>query len=112
MNKEHFSTFVSTFALMCSMGQCGSVHAAKVSSSTIIHSVSSVSHGGSRAEAVISGRQGTISLNGDRVEVRDGKLMWNGVSYGTVGKHSVVKYTVDGSVKKLFVDGVERLPDP
>lgn len=112
MNREHFSSFVSTFALMCSMGQCGSVHAAKVSSSTVIQSVSSVSLGGSRAEAVISGRQGTISLNGDRVEVRDGKLTWNGVSYGTVGKNSVVKYTVDGSVKKLFVDGVERLPEP
>jgi hypothetical protein len=34
------------------------------------------------------------------------------VSYGTVGKNSVVKYIANGSVKKLFVDGVERSADP
>jgi hypothetical protein len=112
MNREQFLIFVAVFALMCSTKQSGSAHAATVSSSTVIQSVSSVSVGGSHAEAVISGPHGTISLNGDRVEVRDGKLTVNGVSYGTVGKNSVVKYTVHGSVKKLFVDGVERLPDP
>lgn len=52
-----------------------------------------------------------IIINGDRVEIKDGKLTLNGVSYGTVSKQSVVKYTVNGKVKKLLVDGVERKPD-
>jgi hypothetical protein len=112
MNKEQFLTFASSLLLMCSTGQGTAAYAANVSSSTVSSSVSSVSLGGSHAQAVISGQQGIISINGDRVEVKDGRLTWNGVSYGTVGKNSVVKYIANGSVKKLFVDGVERSADP
>ncbi|BBA33256.1 uncharacterized protein sS8_1296 [Methylocaldum marinum] len=112
MNKEQFTTFVSSLVFMSSTTQYASVNAASISNSTISSSVSSVSLGHANGQAVISGQQGKISLNGDRVEVRDGRVTWNGVSYGAVGKKSIVTYVVDGSVKRLFVDGVERLPDP
>jgi hypothetical protein len=112
MNKERFSIFISSFTLACLMGQGALVSAAGISSSVVSSSISSVSVGGSHAQAVITGQHGTIALNGDRVEVKDGRLTWNGVPYGTVGKNSVVKYIVNGSVKKLFVDEIERQPDP
>ncbi|HET8700500.1 MAG TPA: hypothetical protein VFL97_02400 [Nitrococcus sp.] len=57
------------------------------------------------------GQNGVITINGDRVEVKDGKLTLNGISYGTVGEQSVVKYIVHGSAKRLLVDGAERKPD-
>ncbi|MGX2040794.1 hypothetical protein ACWJKU_11785 [Methylocaldum sp. MU1018] len=107
MNKERFSAFVSSLMFMYSAGHGESASAAAVSSS-----ISSVSNGNSSAQAVITGQRGTVALNGDRIEVKDGRLTWNGVPHGTVGKNSVVKYIVNGTVKKLFVDGIERLPDP
>ncbi|HYE35361.1 hypothetical protein [Methylocaldum sp.] len=112
MNKEQFSTFISSLMFMYSTEHGSSAFAATNSSSTVSSSISSVSVGGSHAQAVITGQHGTIALNGDRVEVKDGRLTWNGVPHGVVGKNSVVKYTVNGTVKKLFVDGVERRPDP
>jgi|GEM_PF-1709631 len=112
MNKEQFSTFISSLMFMCSTGHGASAFAVNNSSSIVSSSISSVSIGGSHAQAVITGQHGIIALNGDQVEVKDGRLTWNGVPHGTVGKNSVVKYVVNGSVKKLFVDGVERQPDP
>ncbi|WP_156776866.1 hypothetical protein [Nitrococcus mobilis] len=74
-------------------------------------SISTGSGSSSTAQATITGQNGLIIINGDRVEVKNGKLFLNGVSYGAVNERSVVKYTVQGNVKKLFVDGVARNPD-
>ena len=82
--------------------------AASSTYTSVSSSMSSVSGSGSTAEATISGQNGQIVVNGDRIEVKDGKLTWNGVPYGEVDERAVVKYTVNGGEKRLFVDGVER----
>lgn len=111
MNSKAVSFFISSLTLALATGQNPAAIAGTSISSTVISSTSSVSGSSSTAEATLTGQNGVIIINGDRVEVKNGKLSLNGVSYGTVGKQSVVKYTVQGRVKKLLVDGVERKPD-
>jgi len=107
MNPRSFATFISSITLAATTVHSTSTHAESVSSFV----TSSVTNGQSTAEATVSGQNGVITVNGDKVEIKDGRLSVNGIPYGTVGAHSVVKYTVNGKVKKLFVDGVERKPD-
>jgi hypothetical protein len=64
------------------------------------------------SESTITGSNGVIIVNGDTVKVENGRLTVNGVSYGTVENQSVVRYSVKGDTKKLFVDDVERHPSP
>ncbi|MCO6440031.1 MAG: hypothetical protein J5I81_02855 [Nitrococcus mobilis] len=107
-----FLLFIASFLLALATGHSLSAGAAGTSVTTSVSSsISTRSGSGSTAQASVSGQNGLIVINGDRVEVKDGKLFLNGVSYGTVGERSVVKYTVKGNVKKLSVDGVARNPD-
>lgn len=71
---------------------------------------SAVSGGHATAEAVVTGPNAVIAVNGDRVEIKQGRLSLNGVSYGTVDERSVVTYRVTGVRKTLLVDGRERRP--
>lgn len=66
--------------------------------------------GQSSMDAVISGQNGVIAFQDDRVVVEEGRLTLNGIPYGTVGPQSIVRFTVHSGVKRLLVDGVERAP--
>ena len=75
-------------------------------------SASSVSSGaasaGSSSEAIFTGNDGRHIVDGDVVEIKAGRLSVNGLPYGRVKTQSVVRYSVQGKKKTLFVDGVER----
>jgi hypothetical protein len=58
----------------------------------------------------MSGGNSVSIVNGDRVQIKGGKVTVNGSSYGAVKENAVVKYVVKRDEKKLFVDGVERKP--
>ncbi len=103
--------FIALFMFALTIGHSPSAVAGTSVSSSVSSSISMGSGSSSTAQASVTGQNGLIVINGDRVEVKDGKLFLNGVSYGRVGKHSVVKYTVKGNVKQLFVDGIARNPD-
>lgn len=109
MNARPFFTVPLALALVTAHNPLAI--AATSTGAAIISSTSSVSGNRSTAEATLTGQNGVLIVNGDRVELNDGELTLNGVSYGTVSKRSVVKYTVKGNVKRLLVDGVERKPD-
>lgn len=111
MGSKARSFFISSLTLALATASNPSAGAGTSASSTVISSISSGSGSSSTAEATVTGQNGVISINGDRVEITAGKLSLNGVSYGTVGEQSVVKYIVKDGVKKLLVDGVERKPD-
>lgn len=108
MNLQTVLLLAASVTLVLMVGQSPSAVAGSSSYTSASSSISSVSGSGLTAEATISGRNGQIVVNGDRIEVKDGKLTWNGVPYGRVDERAVVKYTVKDGVKKLFVDGVER----
>ena len=65
---------------------------------------------GGRVEAVVSGRNAVIDVNGDHVEIDDGRLTLNGVSYGRVREGSTVIFRLAGGKKTLLVD--DRLRHP
>ncbi|WP_163558002.1 hypothetical protein [Halomonas sp. NO4] len=72
--------------------------------------VSSSAGGHASAEAVITGPDAAVAVNGDRLEVRDGRLTLNGVAYGRVADGETVTYRVRDGVRTLQVDGVPREP--
>lgn len=75
---------------------------------TAIHSTST--HGKNFASASMTGKNGIITINGDTVQVDNGKLTVNGLFYGMVDQHAVIRYNVHNGIKKLFVDNTERTP--
>ncbi|WP_280552781.1 hypothetical protein [Halomonas sp. 25-S5] len=72
--------------------------------------VSSASGEGAVVEAVLTGPSARVAVNGDRVERYDGRLIVNGVSYGTVDAQAVVRYRVRGDERTVLVDDVVRAP--
>jgi hypothetical protein len=70
----------------------------------------SSSTGNFSSEASFTAHNGVHKVNGDTVEVKDGSLSVNGVSYGQVEKNSLVKYSVKRNKKVLTVDGAVRQP--
>ncbi|TCS36314.1 hypothetical protein EDC30_107131 [Paucimonas lemoignei] len=60
------------------------------------------------SEVSFSGNDGRHEVNGDVLEVRQGRLSVNGEYYGTVKSDSMIRYTVRGGQKKLTVDGKPR----
>lgn len=77
-------------------------------SAVSISSMSTAS--GGSVEAVVSGANAVIDVNNDHVEIDDGRLTLNGVSYGRVDERSTVTYRVSGGEKTLLVDGRVRRP--
>jgi hypothetical protein len=71
---------------------------------------SSTSAQGQSVSAVLAGSGGSIQVNGDHLEVKNGELILNRVSYGNVGKTSVIHYTVKVGMKTVTVDGIVRQP--
>lgn len=92
------------------------IPAAAATATTVISSTRSATpsnqSNSTSSESSISGTNGVIVVNGDTVKLQVGKLTLNGVPYGTVGNRPIVRYSVKGQVKKLFVDDVERHPSP
>jgi hypothetical protein len=88
------------------------IHAATTITSSTLSTTDSSQSNNTSAESTISGTNGVIVVNGDTVKMQAGKLTLNGVSYGTVGDRSIVRYSVKGQIKKLFVNDVERHPSP
>lgn len=103
--KSHFSMMPPL--IMACAASYGSEGMVNVNPHTTLTSSTGV-EGNSTAQATMRGKNGAINLNGDRVELKEGKLTVNGTSYGSVDAQSIVKYTVKGKEKKLWVDGVER----
>lgn len=102
------SGFFFQAVMAASMVGCNSsVHAVTGASSS---SSSSSSSSDAASEMMFTGNSGTLRINDDTVEARNGVVTVNGVSYGPVNEQSVVKYTVRGNVKTLSVDGVIRKP--
>lgn len=83
---------------------------AQAGSSVISAGVSSASGESTAVEAVLVGANAGVAVNGDRVELHDGRLIVNGVSYGTVKAQAVVRYRVRGGERTVLVDGVVRAP--
>jgi hypothetical protein len=110
MGTKTVSILISSLTLgLCIVNAPSAVAVTAITSSTAI---TSTQNNNTSAESTIIGSNGVIMVNGDTVKVQDGKVTVNGIAYGTIDKQSVVKYSVKGSVKKLFVDGVERGPSP
>ncbi|WP_244130312.1 sugar ABC transporter ATPase [Burkholderia sp. BCC0044] len=60
--------------------------------------------------AVLQGDRATATVNGDRVELRDGVVYVNGQSYGTVTPAQMVEYEAARERRTLKVDGKIRTP--
>lgn len=75
-----------------------------------VSSMSTISSSSSTVEAVVSGRNAQIDINGDHVEIKGGRLTLNGVFYGRVHDRSTVIYRVVNGEKTLLVDGRVRRP--
>ncbi|WP_346778534.1 hypothetical protein [Burkholderia sp. Ac-20349] len=60
--------------------------------------------------AVLQGEQATATVNGDRVELRDGTVYVNGRSYGAVTPAQTVEYEAAHDRRTLKVDGKVRTP--
>lgn len=58
-------------------------------------------------EVTLSGASGIAELAGDKVEIKDGVVFVNGVSFGPVPNGAIVKYTKTTEESLLFV-GTER----
>ncbi|HDR9583154.1 sugar ABC transporter ATPase [Burkholderia stabilis] len=72
-------------------------------------SVRSFSTGGCSG-AVLQGERATATVNGDRVELRNGVVYVNGRSYGAVTPAQTVEYEVARDRRTLKVDGKIRAP--
>ncbi|WP_280546216.1 hypothetical protein [Halomonas sp. 11-S5] len=92
---------------MTGIAQAGSSISSAVVSSAV---VSSASGEGAVVEAVLTGHSARVAVNGDRVERYDGRLIVNGVSYGTVDAQAVVRYRVRGDERTVLVDDLVRAP--
>ncbi|WP_230945614.1 hypothetical protein [Burkholderia pseudomultivorans] len=62
------------------------------------------------AGAVLKGEHGTATVNGDKVELRQGTVYVNGISYGAVTPAQTVEYDVARGARTLRVDGEVRTP--
>ncbi|AZQ52865.1 sugar ABC transporter ATPase [Burkholderia cenocepacia] len=60
--------------------------------------------------AVLQGDRATATVNGDRVELRDGVVYVNGQSYGAVTPAQTVEYEAARNRRTLKVDGEIRAP--
>jgi hypothetical protein len=70
-------------------------------------SSSSSSSAGATEEVTLSGTTGVAELAGDKVELKEGTVFVNGVSFGAVPSGAVVKYAKSAEGRSLFV-GTER----
>lgn len=83
----------------CNYSASGSVGSGSSSGSTS-------SSAGSN-EVTLSGLSGVAELAGDKIELKDGSVFVNGVSFGPVPAGALVKYTMNTEGRALFV-GAER----
>ncbi|WP_431291432.1 hypothetical protein [Burkholderia cepacia] len=60
--------------------------------------------------AVLQGERATATVNGDRIELRDGIVYVNGRSYGAVTPAQTVEYEAAHDRRTLKVDGKLRTP--
>lgn len=60
--------------------------------------------------AVLQGDRATATVNGDRIELRDGVVYVNGRSYGAVTPVQTVEYEAARDRRTLKVDGRIRTP--
>ncbi|HHL4080266.1 MULTISPECIES: sugar ABC transporter ATPase [Burkholderia] len=90
---------------------CSAAHAADQGGNAAMPgtSVRSVSTAGCSG-AVLQGDRATATVNGDRVELRDGVVYVNGRSYGAVTPAQTVEYEVARDRRTLKVDGKIRTP--
>jgi hypothetical protein len=101
----------AVFSIGSISGCNSSVNASSsASTSSTSSSSSSDSSAGSHSEIAFTGNSGVHRVNGDVIEARDGVLTVNGVSYGKVTDQSVIKYSVRGDKKTVYVDGAVRKP--
>ncbi|MDR0242817.1 MAG: sugar ABC transporter ATPase [Burkholderia sp.] len=60
--------------------------------------------------AVLQGDHAAATVNGDRIELRDGSVYVNGRSYGAVTPAQTVEYEAARDRRTLKVDGKVRTP--
>ncbi|MCA7967040.1 S26 family signal peptidase [Burkholderia cenocepacia] len=60
--------------------------------------------------AVLQGDRATATVDGDRIELRDGVVYVNGRSYGAVTPAQTVEYEAARDRRTLKVDGKVRTP--
>ncbi|RAR63483.1 hypothetical protein BCL93_102222 [Onishia taeanensis] len=112
MNAKSMATFMVLQMMLAGGSQsvpaATSVHTQ--GGGSVVVSSTRTAAGGSTVEAAVSGRNAVIDVNGDHVEIKDGRLTLNGVSYGRVQERSTVIYRIVGGEKRLLVDGVVRRP--
>ncbi len=94
-----------------SAGSIVSVHSS-ASAASFSTSSSASNSSGANSELTFTGNRGIHKVNEDVLEVKDGTLEVNGVSYGKISDRSIIKYTVQGNEKTIYVDGVVRKPVP
>lgn len=113
MNSKSMTTFM-VLQMMLAGGSLSVPAATSVvhtqGGGSVVVSSTRTTAGGSTVEAAVSGRNAVIDVNGDHVEIKDGRLTLNGVSYGRVQERSTVIYRIVGGEKRLLVDGVVRRP--
>jgi hypothetical protein len=60
--------------------------------------------------AVLQGQHASAQVQGDSVELRDGQVYVNDLSYGAVTREQSVEYDVRRDKRTLLVDGKVRTP--
>lgn len=99
----------SLIGVAFSIGTIVNMHSsASTASSSITSSVSTSSD--SNSELTFTGNSGRHKVNEDVVEVKNGVLEVNGISYGRVSDEAVIKYTVHGNKKAVYINGELRKP--
>ncbi|WP_322081164.1 sugar ABC transporter ATPase [Burkholderia sp. BCC1972] len=90
---------------------CSAAHAADPGGNAVMPgtSVRSFSTAGCSG-AVLQGDRATATVNGDRIELRDGVVYVNGRSYGAVTPVQTVEYEAARDRRTLKVDGKIRTP--
>lgn len=100
------STIKLLIALAVSVAVSGCNYSASASAGSGSFSGSTSSSAGSN-EVTLSGSSGVAELAGDKIELKDGNVFVNGVSFGPVPAGAQVKYTMKTEGRVLFV-GAER----
>lgn len=95
-----------TLLTVCSLPQ-SSAHSV-TSSSVSVQSSTGTAGGAQRSEITLRGARGVAQVAGDKIELKDGLVFVNGVSFGAVPQGAEVKYVVTENGRTLFVGGEVR----
>jgi hypothetical protein len=104
MHRLGLLAFVAVAA--CIAAACNDGSSSTSSGAGAASSSSSSSTG--KNEVTLSGKTGIAELAGDKIELKDGTVFVNGISFGPVPAGAEVRYAINAEGRSLFVGGERR----